>query len=360
MSAAVVAQDRTAEFRAAVTSLARIHGAQARAPVVPTPASGRSQFSRKASDIAREIADTTDLLQKLALLAKRKPLFDDKPVEITELTMVIKQKLSSINEAIKALQVQAKAESASGWSAGGGKAQLADHSKNVVIMLQGKLGEVTTGFTEVLEERTRKMQQSRERSEQYITSRREQTPDNPLYSRGGVSSRRSATPHGQGAFASGNTGSPEVANSRSVTPGGPGRKYGNPPSGNRPEVYGENPFSYPDPEPEMLTLPEQQQSLALLEEQQSSYLQSRSVAVDAIESTINELGSIFSQLSTMIAEQRDTVQRIDANTEDIALNVSGAQRELLKYYARISSNRWLVLKSFGVIIVCFLLWVLIS
>jgi syntaxin 5 len=53
----------------------------------------------------------------------------------------------------------------------------------------------------------------------------------------------------------------------------------------------------------------------------------------------------------MVAEQRETVQRIDADTQDIAANTGGAQRELLKYYASISSNRWLMLKIFGVLIV---------
>ena len=53
----------------------------------------------------------------------------------------------------------------------------------------------------------------------------------------------------------------------------------------------------------------------------------------------------------MVAEQRETVQRIDADTTDIADNISGAQRELLKYYASISSNRWLMIKIFGVLIV---------
>ena len=53
----------------------------------------------------------------------------------------------------------------------------------------------------------------------------------------------------------------------------------------------------------------------------------------------------------MVAEQRETVQRIDADTIDIANNVSGAQRELLKYYASISNNRWLMMKVFGVLIV---------
>jgi syntaxin 5 len=53
----------------------------------------------------------------------------------------------------------------------------------------------------------------------------------------------------------------------------------------------------------------------------------------------------------MVAEQRETVQRIDADTYDIATNVSGAQKELLKYYANISNNRWLMLKLFGVLII---------
>lgn len=84
---------------------------------------------------------------------------------------------------------------------------------------------------------------------------------------------------------------------------------------------------------------------------QDDYIQQRSTAIESIESTIAELGQIFQQLAHMVAEQRETVQRIDADTIDIASNVSGAQRELLKYYANISSNRWLMLKVFGVLIV---------
>jgi syntaxin 5 len=84
---------------------------------------------------------------------------------------------------------------------------------------------------------------------------------------------------------------------------------------------------------------------------QDNYIQSRSTAIESIETTIAELGQIFNQLANMVAEQRETVQRIDADTLDIASNVGGAQRELLKYYASISSNRWLMLKVFGVLIV---------
>lgn len=48
------------------------------------------------------------------------------------------------------------------------------------------------------------------------------------------------------------------------------------------------------------------------------------------------------------------IQRIDANTEDVVDNVSGAQRELLKYWSRVSSNRWLIAKMFGVLMIFFL------
>lgn len=45
------------------------------------------------------------------------------------------------------------------------------------------------------------------------------------------------------------------------------------------------------------------------------------------------------------------VQRIDANTEDVVDNVEGAQKELMKYWSRVSGNRWLVAKMFGVLMV---------
>jgi syntaxin 5 len=105
--------------------------------------------------------------------------------------------------------------------------------------------------------------------------------------------------------------------------------------------------------------------------QQDQYLAERGQAIESIESTIHELGSIFQQLAQMVSEQAETVQRydvfsnvtdrrIDANTDDIVTNVGGAQRELLKYYARVTSNRWLMIKIFGVLIIFFLLWVLVS
>lgn len=47
----------------------------------------------------------------------------------------------------------------------------------------------------------------------------------------------------------------------------------------------------------------------------------------------------------------EMIQRIDANTEDVVDNVQGAQRELMKYWSRVSGNRWLIAKMFGVLMV---------
>lgn len=43
--------------------------------------------------------------------------------------------------------------------------------------------------------------------------------------------------------------------------------------------------------------------------QDTSYLESRSSAIEGIESTVAELGQIFQQLAHMVAEQANTVQR---------------------------------------------------
>lgn len=96
------------------------------------------------------------------------------------------------------------------------------------------------------------------------------------------------------------------------------------------------------------------QQLLVMEEAQSSnsYTQARGEAIEAIERTISELGGIFGQLAQMVSEQSEMIQRIDANTEDVVDNVEGAQRELMKYWTRVSGNRWLIAKMFGVLMVC--------
>lgn len=189
-------------------------------------------------------------------------------------------------------------------------------------MLQGKLADVGANFKEVLEVRTKNIQASRSRTENFVSSVSSksqsaldtQRSDSPLYNPSG---RRTPTPGFQGSQSDLLTLEPS-----------------NPSPLGRPSMQSD-------------------QQLLVMEEAQSSntYIQARGEAIDAIERTINELGGIFGQLAQMVSEQSEMIQRIDANTEDVVDNVQGAQRELMKYWTRVSSNRWLIAKMFGVLMV---------
>ncbi|GKT66625.1 syntaxin 5 [Colletotrichum tofieldiae] len=292
-------QDRTAEFKSVLAQAQRRQasskvGAQRRSLLTDSQKAAadgdsrprRSDFARQAAQIGRGISATMGKLEKLATLARRRTLFDDRPVEINELTYIIKQDLSALNQQIGNLQVLTKQQHPKADQEG-------EHNKNVVFMLQGKLTDVSANFKDVLEERTKNIQASRSRTDNQSAS--------PL--------------------------------------------YGTPQRGT------------PSPGADLLSLnPPGDQQLLLMEEAQpqNTYIQERGAAIESIESTIAELGSIFGQLATMVSEQSEMIQRIDANTEDVVDNVQGAQRELLKYWGRVSSNRWLIAKMFGVLMIFFL------
>jgi len=330
-------QDRTNEFKACVGSIRSRStygkGAEARQRLLQNGSArkgGKGEFARMAGDIGKEIAETTRKLGKLAQLAKRKTLFDDRPVEISELTYIIKQDIATINKQIAALQSYLKSQkSHSSGKSGGGK-QVEEHNHNVVMLLQNKLATTSMNFKDVLEIRTQNMKESKDRTEQFMYS---------------TAAAASVTPANSLLFGhqkdDGRNGRSDVK--------GKGRANDN-------DVLALDLNSAEEGNSRNADGFMQMQ----LVEQQDSYIQQRSTAIESIESTIAELGQIFSQLANMVAEQRETVQRIDADTLDIANNVSGAQRELLKYYASISNNRWLMLKLFGVLIVFFLVFILVS
>ncbi|KAH7930512.1 t-SNARE [Leucogyrophana mollusca] len=342
-------QDRTNEFRACVESIRNRSAvpprtAEAKQRLLQSHGKGgaKSEFSRMASAIGKDISSTTIKLGKLAQLAKRKTLFDDRPVEISELTFIIKQDIAGINRQIAALQSYVKQCNAQGSSKSSEGKQIDEHNHNIVMMLQSKLATTSMSFKDVLEVRTQNMKESKDRTEQFMfstASAAHQTPPNSLLLNGrhdpmGDGSLGRLNGNGKGKGRAPQNGDVLALDLDSAEEGN--------------AQNGGNPFM-------------QMQ----LVEQQDSYIQSRSTAIESIESTIAELGQIFTQLANMVAEQRETVQRIDADTIDIASNVGGAQRELLKYYASISSNRWLMLKVFGVLIVFtsppqFLVFILVS
>ncbi len=101
-----------------------------------------------------------------------------------------------------------------------------------------------------------------------------------------------------------------------------------------------------------------QQSSLMYQEQQEPLLGSlrnRSTALNTLESTINELGTIYQQLAHMVSQQGDVVQRIDMNIEDVSFNVQRGQNELARYLRRVSNSRMLIAKIFAALIIFIIL-----
>jgi syntaxin 5 len=292
-------RDRTGEFRATVDSYST------REPVVRrrSPAGDasniskqHSEFMQRASLISLGIQTVCTQLERLTKATRsRTSLIDDhKQAEYIELSAAIEHGISKINQDISTLRVFQRDQPEQ------------QHSGGVIVSLQSRLADATRNLSNVLRDRERIELEQRSRREQYSAGIK--LPDNLSISsdRGRLldDSDRSGQPSQMG-----NMGKPS---------------------------------SY--------------QQLALVQSTDTSYLEARSAAVQGIEKSINEIGHIFQQLTHMIAEQGETVQRIDANIEDVGFNIERGHLELIKYYKYVSNNRWLLLKMFAVLIVFMVLF----
>ncbi|KAE8748058.1 hypothetical protein FOCC_FOCC005253 [Frankliniella occidentalis] len=305
----MTSRDRTNEFASAVRSLQGrqiIHAAQARDPRKARHIQSYAEFMMIARTIGKNISSTYSKLEKLTLLAKRKSLFNDRPTEIQELTYIIKEDLSSLNGQIARLQEVARSQRRAQQT---GRAHLLSHSSSVVLALQSKLASMSSEFKNVLEVRTENLKQQKSRRDQF--------------SQGPVSS--SLPPS---ALSGHHHGSVLLAEEQVA-------------------------IDMDDRSP--LLPPTQKQ--ALIYDETDNYLQSRAETMQNIESTVVELGGIFAQLATMVKEQEEMVERIDANVQDAELNVEAAHGEILRYFQSVTSNRWLMIKIFAVLIFFFIFFV---
>ncbi|XP_029961984.1 syntaxin-5a isoform X2 [Salarias fasciatus] len=322
-------RDRTLEFQSACKSLqGRQNGVQPSKPAL-SALRQRSDFTVMAKRIGKDLSNTFAKLEKLTILAKRKSLFDDKAVEIEELTYIIKQDINSLNKQIAQLQDLVRSRGAPGGR------HIQTHSNTIVVSLQSKLASMSNDFKSVLEVRTENLKQQR--------SRREQFSQPPA----------SSSPLMANNFRSRKKGAQEPHAARE-----PRNDYQGYTTSNLKEssvLMQDESRSLGDV---AIDMDSQSNPLQLqLIDEQDSYIQSRADTMQNIESTIVELGSIFQQLAHMVKEQEETIQRIDANVEDTQLNVEAAHTEILKYFQSVSSNRWLMIKIFLVLIVFFIIFV---
>jgi syntaxin 5 len=147
----------------------------------------------------------------------------------------------------------------------------------VVVLLQGKLADVGVNFKEVLEVRTKNIQASRSRTENFVSS---------------VSS------HSQPPLEPPQSASPLYNTpTKSRTPQ-PGYQKSNS------DILNLDPSSSSS-SALLQARPTSDQQLLMMEEAQptNTYINMRGEAIDVIEKTISELGSVFGQLAAMVSEQ---------------------------------------------------------
>ncbi|XP_029669201.1 syntaxin-5 [Formica exsecta] len=308
----MTSRDRTNEFANAIRSMQSRTVARTVANL-QNPRRARqiqsySNFMMIAKNIGKNIASTYTKLEKLALLAKKKSIFNDRQMEIEELTNIIKTDLKSLNLQIGKLQELGKSQRESFGSSQ--SHHIASHSSSIVMTLQSKLADMSNNFKNVLEIRSENMREEQHRRQQF--------------SQGSVSTMLPPS------VVSGKQGSlllQEEVSSNSVAI---------------------------DVEPMMKHQLIMQQSM---QDDTDAYVQSRAETMQNIESTIVELGGIFQQLAHMVKEQEEMVERIDSNIEDTELNVEAAHTEILKYFQSVTSNRWLMIKIFAVLIFFFIFFV---
>lgn len=329
-------RDRTQEFHAvaerlkksfssapdvsAATTTAGGGGPGSRFEGTKAVASMQSEFNKRASKIGLGIHQTSQKLAKLAKLAKRTSVFDDPTVEIQELTAVIKQDITALNSAVVDLQLLCNSQNESGNIS----TDTSSHSTTVVDNLKNRLMSATKEFKEVLTMRTENLKVHENRRQLFSSSASKESSNpfirqRPLVSRG--------TPESTAPPA------PWANNSTSSSPLFP-----------RKPMNGEASSSS---QPLIQHQQQQQQMVPM----QDNYMQSRAEALQNVESTIHELSNIFTQLATMVSQQGELAIRIDENMDDTLANVEGAQGALLKYLNSISSNRWLMIKIFFVLMV---------
>lgn len=286
-----------------------------------------SEFKKKANTIGLGIHQTSQKISRLAKLAKRSSMFDDPVREIQELTALIKNDITMLNSAVSDLGTLQNIEFA---DANCSKDCIV-HATTICDDLKNKLMGTTKQFKDVLTVRTENLKAHENRKQIFSTNA---SRENPFLHQNKLIAE--PPPWSNAANAS-EDALPSVAPSNGVQSANQLRR--------RLAVD---------------SAPSHHMEVSMLQQvapRQENYMQGRAVALQNVESTISELGGIFTQLATMVAQQGELAIRIDDNMDETLANVDNARGALLKHLNRISSNRWLLIKIFAVLILFLLVFV---
>ncbi|KAG8390099.1 hypothetical protein BUALT_Bualt01G0048200 [Buddleja alternifolia] len=328
-------RDRTSEFVSLSNTLRRIGGnavtpPQSQSSDASAVTPDRSEFNKKASKIGPRIQQTSHKIDRLANLTKRSSIFDDRSKENEELSALIKNDITALNMAISDLETIQNVEIADGNYSG----DRVVHLTAVCDDLKNRLMGVTKQFQAVLTTRKKNIKAHENRKQIFSTA---VSRENPL--KQPLNSVTEPPPWLSSSDSSG-------GNLQSSVSVGNGAQVGN--QLRRRMATDISPSPYMEASMLQQVVPRQE-----------SISESRTVALQNVESTISELGGIFTHLATMVAEQGEHAIRIDDNMDESLANVEGASNALLKYLNRISSNRWLMIKIFLVLILFLIIFMFV-
>lgn len=259
-------------------------------------------------------------------MAKVQSLFDDKPQqEFNSLMETIKRQLTLLNrnlQELKGLESTKITTVAKTFS---------DHRKNVLLILQTWIAQSFKSLEQINDIRKETLKSMSSRKNQFGSSLHSspQKPQQSIQPAVMTPPRHRPTPIVDPTIQVTN-----ISQSTSYAPASPSTK------------------KYDDHVAIELA---QEQTMLLADHQSLGSLRNRSTALNTIESTINELGTIYQQLAHMVSQQGEVVQRIDMNIEDMSINVQRGQNQLARYLRRVSSSRWLIAKLFAILIVFIIL-----
>lgn len=277
------------------------------------------EFMKVSQQCSHRIEESCEKLQQLTQLAKQKTIFDDG--QLNQLITEIRADISDSKKQLDNLQTRFRPKQ--------------KHSESIMSTLQQRLVNVTSDFKSALETRSRSVQKQAARQELFAR---------PAGSSGKLTTS-SSTSHMSDPSTSGymsqNGFTDHSSNTNGFDNGSVSLNIGG-----------------PGPSQSVQPYAPQMQAQLLVEDQ--SDLAERADKMHLIESTIVELGTVFNQLASMVQTQGETITRIDMNISETTDNVEAAHDALLRYFASINSNRWLMLKVFGVLFFFFVLFVMFA
>ncbi len=397
--------DRTNEFFSLIEILKKHEGTEANLLVqlqrsIPNTTTnnvgsgGSSILHRASRSISEDIRSSQRRIVRLGKLAHRRGLFDDPQKEVLELTQRAKVDLAAIEGAIASLQREVISQYGNISSNGSYASSttvlslVLQHWTVVIEVLRALSISLARDLQNALKARSESIRDQASRRKDFVHSK--WTPsaaalplDSPLFassiedigtSRNAIPSPVSASPIIGGNGSSGSSGNningvnsgalrrrtqgipqplhPHTSSNTLIS--GPGRPVI--PTSNTSKQL---PLQQQQPlQPQSLSQPQSTQpfsgrfnvpkgSTSLRSAQQLSLMHgaiSREDDMREVESTIVELGTVFTQVAGLVAEQGDLIERIDADMDIASSNVEAGHTELGKYFESVKKNRGLIIR----------------